>query len=69
MTVDLHDEVLEVKEAAAFIRMSEEWLERSDVPRAKLGRRVLFLRSELLAYVKARLTHSVLDPSDDRRTT
>ncbi len=58
MKTELADEVYDVKEAAAFLRMSEDWLERSDVPRARMGRRILFLKSELLAYVAAHLTHS-----------
>lgn len=59
--LDLGDEVFDVDEAARFIRMSPDWLERSDVPRARLGRRIVFLKSELLAYVACRLTHSVHD--------
>lgn len=56
--VRLDDQVYDLKKAAEFICMSPDWLEGSDVPRARLGRRVVFLRSELLAYVTARLTHS-----------
>jgi len=57
--VDLNDEVLELKEAAAVLKMSTTWLEKSDVPRLKFGRAVRYLRSELLAYATAHLTHSV----------
>lgn len=59
MKIDLRDEVFDLKEAAGFVKMSPDWLERSDVPRARMGRRILFMRSELLAYVAAHLTHSV----------
>lgn len=59
--IHLDDQVFELKEAAAFIRMSPDWLERSDVPRSRMGRRILFLKSELLAYVAAHLTHSSED--------
>jgi predicted DNA-binding transcriptional regulator AlpA len=57
------DEVFEFDEAAAFLKVSRSWLEHSDVPRARLGRRVVFLRSQLLAYVAARLTHRVDVPT------
>jgi len=62
-TVEINDEIYELREAAAFIRMSADWLEKSDVPRARMGRRIVFLRSELLAYVNARLTHSAKEAS------
>lgn len=55
----IDDEVFEYDEAALFMKVSRSWLERSDVPRSKLGGRVLFLRSQLLAYVARRLTHRV----------
>jgi predicted DNA-binding transcriptional regulator AlpA len=57
------DEVFEFDEAAEFLRVSKSWLEHSDVPRAKLGRRVVFLRSQLLAYVALRLSHRVDVPT------
>lgn len=60
-TVDLNDEIYELAEASVVIKMSPKWLEQSDVPRARLGRRVVFLKSELLAYVAARLTTSVTE--------
>lgn len=44
-------------EAAAYIRMSPRWLEKSDVPRVRLGRCVRFLRADLDAYLAARRTH------------
>jgi hypothetical protein len=58
---DLADEVFGLEEAAKFIRMSPEWLERSDIPRARLGRRIVFLKSQLLAYVTKHLTHRIED--------
>lgn len=51
------DDVLGVDAAAAFLKVSTSWLYNSDVPRARLGRRIVFLRSQLLAYVESRLTH------------
>lgn len=57
--IDLNDEVLEIREAARVLKMSPAWLEKSDVPRLRLGRAVRYLKSELLAYATAHLTHSV----------
>jgi hypothetical protein len=34
-------------------------LERSDVPQVRLGRRVLFLRADLDAYLRQRRTHGL----------
>lgn len=51
--MDLNDEVLEIDEAAKFIRMSPGWLRKSDCPRSKLGKCIRFTKSQLLAYVKA----------------
>ncbi len=56
---ELDDEVFDREEAAHFLKMSEAWLEKSDVPRVKMGRSVRYLKSELLAYAKAHLSHSV----------
>jgi hypothetical protein len=53
------EQVLGLHEAAVILRMSSSWLEKSDVPRVKMGRSVRYLKSELLAYAKAHLTHSV----------
>ncbi len=51
--------ILDLEEAAAFMKMSASWLERSDVPRARFGGAVRYLKSELVAYARAHLTHSV----------
>lgn len=45
------------KETAAYMHVSVSWLEHSDVPRARLGRRVVFLRSVVDQYITARLSH------------
>lgn len=45
--------------AAAYIGMSVSWLEHSDVPRVRLGRKVHFLREDLEAYMRARRSHGV----------
>lgn len=58
-TPPIGDEVFELAEAAKFLRVSETALARSDVPRAKFGTRVLFLRSQLLASVAVRLSHFI----------
>lgn len=48
---------LGVKEAAKAIGVSESWLHHSDVPRVRAGRRVLFLVSDLTAFLEARRSH------------
>lgn len=53
------DEVLTLSEAAAVLRCSPSWLKRSDVPRVAFGRKLRYLRSELMAYATAHLTHRV----------
>jgi predicted DNA-binding transcriptional regulator AlpA len=53
------DAVLTLTEAAEFLRMSASWVHHSDVPRLKLGRKVRFLKSQLIAYAEARLTHRI----------
>jgi hypothetical protein len=53
------DEILSREEAAEFIRMSLSWLTHSDVPRVRLGRRTVFLKSQLIRYMESHLTHSV----------
>lgn len=49
--------VLTTAEAAKYVGMSKSWVEHSDVPRVRLGRRVVFLRADLDAYLAARRTH------------
>lgn len=69
------DAILAESEAAEFLRRSVSWLKRSDVPVAILpgrgeGKRAggrLYLRSELLAYVRKHLTHSVAQPVAEPR--
>ena len=57
----LDDEVLSLEEAARVLKMSTSWVEKSDVPRIRMGRAVRYLKSQLLAYASHRLTHSVTD--------
>lgn len=47
---------LTLDEAAAYLRMSPRWLEASDCPRIKLGRRVLWDRVELEKFARAHAT-------------
>ncbi|HET9064934.1 MAG TPA: helix-turn-helix domain-containing protein [Gemmatimonadales bacterium] len=42
---------LTVKQAARFLTMSQAWLFASDIPHVKLGRRRLYRREDLIAYV------------------
>lgn len=44
-------------ETAAYMHVSKSWLEHSDVPRARLGRRVVFLRAIVDQYLVNRLSH------------
>ena len=46
--------VLGYDAAAAYIGMKRSWLEHSDVPRVKLGRRVVFRIVDLDDYLKQR---------------
>lgn len=59
--IDPNDAILSREEAADFLRMSLSWLTHSDVPRVRLGRRTVFLRSQLVRYADAKLTHRVPD--------
>ena len=52
------DAVLSPQEAAAVMDVSESWLRRSDVPRAKAPG-VKYLKSQCLAYVANRLSHRI----------
>lgn len=54
------DAVLSPAEAAAVMGVSESWLRSSDVPRASVAG-TKYLKSQCLAYVRARLTHRVLE--------
>lgn len=53
---------LDVKDAASYIGMSVSWLEHSDVPRVRLGRRVKYLVEDLDRYLKQHRTHDVPVP-------
>jgi hypothetical protein len=63
------DEIHDHAEAARFLRRSEKWLRNSNVPRCELpgrgeGKRVrdpVYLKSELVAYARRYLTHSVAE--------
>lgn len=45
---------LKLPQAAAYIGMSERWIETSDIPRVRLGRAVRYLRSDLDSYLMQR---------------
>lgn len=63
--VDIRDEVLEVDEAAAFLKVSADWLRASDAPRASLAQAgrptgpVRFLKSQLLAWILSRHVYTI----------
>ena len=48
--------VLTLQEAATLLRTTEDWLQRSTCPRAKIGQKVFFTRTACLAWVEAHLT-------------
>jgi hypothetical protein len=50
---------LTLAEAAAYTRMSERYLEGSNVPRIRKGSRVVYDRVQLDAWMRADLTHAV----------
>jgi hypothetical protein len=51
--------ILTVEEAAALLRCTPDWLQRSTCPRAKIGGRVFYLRDVCLAWVRAHVTPDV----------
>lgn len=55
----MSDDIMTVDEAARYLRVSVSWLWKSDVPRVRFGRRVLWLRSQLLAYAECHLSHRI----------
>src|SRR5688572_20458777 len=50
-----------LSEAAAYLRVSPAWLERSDCPRVMLGRRRVYHVGELERFALSRLSHRVDD--------
>lgn len=50
------ERLLSVKEASAFLGMSDKWLYQSDVPFVRMGRRRLYMISSLIAYARQRLS-------------
>jgi hypothetical protein len=61
LTAPIADVPLSVEEACAFTGWSETKLMGSTIPRAKIDGRVTFLRSQIIAYVKARTPHLMED--------
>ena len=49
---------LSLVEAAHYLSVSADWLARSDCPRVRLGRRIVFRVVDLDAFLKARSTHA-----------
>ena len=50
---------LRLEDAAKYLTVSASWLDRSDCPRSRLGRRVIYYRDELDAFALAHMTHRV----------
>lgn len=57
------DAPLSPGEAAAFLGVSESWLRASDVPRADVAG-TKYLKSQLVAYVRVRLSHRIIDATE-----
>lgn len=57
------DAVLNPTEAAALMGVSESWLRASDVPRANVAG-TKYLKSQCLAYVRARLSHRIMEQKE-----
>jgi hypothetical protein len=51
------------EEASVFLGRSEAYLRASDFPRAVIASRPLYMKSELLKGVRAKLSHRILDPT------
>jgi hypothetical protein len=45
---------LPVEDAAGYLGVSKSYVEHSDIPRVKLGRRVVYLRADLDAHLLQR---------------
>lgn len=48
--------ILTVEEAAALLRVTPDWLQRSTCPRARIGGKVLYDRTVCLAWVRHHVT-------------
>lgn len=55
----VNEKLLSVKEAAEQLGVSESFVYSSDIPYAKIGRRKLFLPSDLALYVRGRRSHGI----------
>jgi excisionase family DNA binding protein len=55
----VNEKLLSVKEAASQLGVSKSWVYQSDVPYVKLGRRRLYRPSDLVRYVRARMSHRI----------
>ena len=55
----VNEKLLSVREAAEQLGVSASFVYSSDIPYAKIGRRKLFLPSDLALYVRARLSHRI----------
>lgn len=52
------DPILTLDEAAALLKVSPEWLQRSTCPRARIGGKVRWDRDTCLAWVRSHITPS-----------
>lgn len=48
--------ILTLEEAAALLRTTPDWLQRSTCPRAKIGGKVFYVRDVCLQWVHAHIT-------------
>jgi hypothetical protein len=49
------DPILTLAEAATLLRTTEDWLQRSSCPRAKIGGKVFYVRATCLDWVVAHI--------------
>ena len=55
----VNEKLLSVKEAAEQLGVSQSFVYSSDIPYAKIGRRKLFIPSDLALYVRVRRSHLI----------
>lgn len=48
--------ILTLDEAAALLKTTPDWLQRSTCPRAKIGGKVFYIRDVCLEWVRAHVT-------------
>lgn len=55
----MNDDILDLPEAAAFVKLHPQTLRKSTCPRSKIGGKLLFERHILLEWVAAHRSHQL----------